>query len=425
MELPELIPGSKAILGFSGGVDSVVLSHLLVERYGIRPYLLHVNYGLRDESDEDERWCRWYAEEHRFEIKVLRVDPKDRDGENLQNWARNLRYNWFQEQVVLLDAVYLFTAHHADDRRETFLMNALRGSGLSGMTGMSNTAIIRPLKDMDKTEVLDYAQTKDLTWREDASNQSTKYTRNKIRHDLAPVLDEVDPRWRGGLKKSIDNLIRDNALLQGLLMDWTEGQVICRSGEYFINEGSWVNRDYAQILLFRYCREIDKGFSFKEIGHFLRGETGHITFGKKHLLVRDRGQFILSKKRELDPHEYVINDIHDTSILPFSLTFTPTSTQNIDFSLDHEWLSMAALKFPLIIRRWRPGDEFVPLGMKGRKKVADFLNELKLPRHHKEHVYVATQEGKLIWVLGYRIDDSLRVVSSDDMAYLAEINHHI
>ena len=86
---------------------------------------------------------------------------------------------------------------------------------------------------------------------------------------------------------------------------------------------------------------------------------------------------------------------------------------------------MAALKFPLIIRRWRPGDEFVPLGMKGRKKVADFLNELKLPRHHKEHVYVATQEGKLIWVLGYRIDDSLRVVSSDDMAYLAEINHHI
>ena len=207
MELPELIPGSKAILGFSGGVDSVVLSHLLVERYGIRPYLLHVNYGLRDESDEDERWCRWYAEEHRFEIKVLRVDPKDRDGENLQNWARNLRYNWFQEQVVLLDAVYLFTAHHADDRRETFLMNALRGSGLSGMTGMSNTAIIRPLKDMDKTEVLDYAQTKDLTWCEDASNQSTKYTRNKIRHDLAPVLDEVDPRWRGGLKKSIDNLI--------------------------------------------------------------------------------------------------------------------------------------------------------------------------------------------------------------------------
>ena len=116
-----IIPGSKAILGFSGGVDSVVLSHWLLQRYNIRPYLLHVNYGLREEADEDERWCRWFAQEHRFEIEVLHADSKRRKGENIQNWARKLRYNWFAERAQALGAEYIFTAHHLDDRKETFL----------------------------------------------------------------------------------------------------------------------------------------------------------------------------------------------------------------------------------------------------------------------------------------------------------------
>ena len=120
MDIPLLIPGSKAILGFSGGVDSVVLSHFLIERYRIRPYLLHVNYGLREESDEDERWCRWYAEEHRFEIVVLKVNPKMRNGQNVQNWARDIRYQFFSEQAELIGARYIFTAHHGDDRRNVF-----------------------------------------------------------------------------------------------------------------------------------------------------------------------------------------------------------------------------------------------------------------------------------------------------------------
>ena len=106
----ELKPGSKAVLGFSGGVDSVVLSQFLLDRYHIRPYLLHVDYGLREEADEDARWCQWYAEEYRFEIEVLSADPSKRSGENVQNWARKIRYNWFKERAEALGAEYVFTA---------------------------------------------------------------------------------------------------------------------------------------------------------------------------------------------------------------------------------------------------------------------------------------------------------------------------
>ena len=163
----EFKPGSKAVLGFSGGIDSVVLSQFLLDRYHIRPYLLHVNYGLREESDEDARWCQWYAEEYRFEIEILTADPSKRSGENVQNWARRVRYNWFKERAEALGAEYVFTAHHMDDRRETFLMNALRGSGLIGITGMKSIEIILPLASMDKAAILEYAKTRELRCRED------------------------------------------------------------------------------------------------------------------------------------------------------------------------------------------------------------------------------------------------------------------
>jgi tRNA(Ile)-lysidine synthase len=422
MELPELLPGSRAVLGFSGGVDSVFLSQWLVERYGIRPYLLHVNYGLRPESDDDEQWCRWYAAEHRFEIEVLRADPNKRSGENVQNWARRIRYHWFNERAKALNAPYIFTAHHADDRRETFIMNALRGSGLTGMTGMNNRKILRPLAHMDKAEIEKRALERGLEWREDASNATLKYTRNKIRNLLPDVFDTIDPRWRGGLKKSIDNLSRDAELLNGLLDHWAAEYTEVKGGEHIIHFGPWIEAPYAQVLLYRFVQTMDYGIAFEEVGHVLFGESGQRTSGKTHMLVRDRKKFYLSPIREIDHSIYTVNSPSDLDQLPFELRLTEKPISEVSYGPDTEWMSPSALTFPLTFRIWKPGDTFLPLGMSGKKKIADFLNDLRVPRHHKEHVYVAVSDSEIVWVLGYRIAQSLKVADSDDTAYLAEIN---
>lgn len=416
-----IIPGSKAILGFSGGVDSVVLSHWLLQRYNIRPYLLHVNYGLREEADEDERWCRWFAQEHRFEIEVLHADPTKRKGENIQNWARKLRYHWFEERAQALGAEYIFTAHHLDDRKETFLMNALRGAGLTGLTGMSHPHILRPLAQMSKADILAFAQEHELTWREDASNQTLKYTRNKVRNLLPQVLDEVEPRWHGGLAKTIDNLVRDRELLEGMLDEFEQHHVREFEDEVHIDFGTWIEQPYAQTLLYRYCLRWDLGFSYEECGHVLKGDSGQLTPGRQKILVKDRTAFILAPKKELDPNTYTIHGPEDLSNLPFALTLKPTPRAQIVFDDDHEWISPSAAPFPWTIRVWKPGDAFLPLGMKGSKKVADFLNDLRLPRHRKKHIYVALHNDEIFWVLGYRIAAHVKVVEGDDMAYLASL----
>ena len=414
-----IIPGSKAILGFSGGVDSVVLSHWLLQRYNIRPYLLHVNYGLREEAAEDEKWCRWFAEEHRFEIEVLHAEPSKRKGRNIQNWARDLRYQWFSERAAALGADYIFTAHHLDDRQETFIMNALRGAGLTGLTGMSNSKLLRPLAQMSKSEIIEFAEEHELSWREDASNHTLKYTRNKVRNLLPEVFDEVEPRWRGGMKKTLDNLVRDRELLEGLLDTFVAQHVSFTEDEIHIAFANWTEEPYAQTLLYRYLLRLDLGFAYEECGHVLKGDSGQLTPGRSMILVKDRDRFIVAPKKELDTNTYHIQGPEDFAKLPFELTLGLTPIKDVIFDENHEWISPSAAPFPWTIRLWKPGDTFLPLGMHGKKKVADFLNDLRIPRHRKKHIYVAVHQDEIFWVLGYRIAAHVKVAEGDDMAYLA------
>lgn len=411
---------NSAVLGFSGGVDSVSLAIYLVENRNVRPYLLHVNYSLRAESDEDEQWCRWFAQEHRFKLFVLKVDPKDHPKKNIQNWARDLRYQWFDSMAEELGASTIYTAHHLGDRQETFFMNALRGSGLLSITGMSNSKIDRPFGNWSKEQVLEFAQERNLEWREDASNQTLKYTRNKVRHLLPPVLDEIDHRWQGGLKNTLNNLDRDRALLKGFLDEFKSDYLSEEGGELLLRMGPWMDKDYAHNLFYQLCKSIDIGFSFDEVGHVLRGESGQRVYGNRWMLVRDRKVFYLSKHEPLDKNVYRIDHLDELSSLPFKLSMTQHEVQNVKFGTSKEWIGGGALKFPLEFRLWKAGDSFVPLGMNGRKKVADFLNDLRLPIHHKERTWVMLHQGEILWVIGHRISDGAKVVESDAIAYLAE-----
>ncbi|MEY2963543.1 MAG: tRNA(Ile)-lysidine synthase [Bacteroidota bacterium] len=410
---------NATILGFSGGVDSVVLALYLVEVRGIRPHLLHVNYGLRPESNEDEQWCRWFAEEHRFKLRVLRLSKEDHPKKNIQNWARKVRYQWFADVAEELGAKTLYTAHHLDDRYETFFMNALRGSGLQALPGMTNSAIERPFKNWTKSEILQWAEQREINWREDASNATLKYTRNKVRHQLLPVLDQVDHRWRGGLRKTLNNLEQDGALLRALVGEFKKKHLVFEHGEFTFAFGDWMERNYALNLLYHVVRDVDQGFSFEEVGHVLVGDSSQRTQGKQWELIKDRKHFYISPIRAIDKEVYIVNSWAELVQFPIGLEVSEHPASAVNFNEPGQWMSAAAISFPVQFRKWKPGDAFIPLGMRGMKKVADFLNDLRLPIHHKEHVVVMISGGEILWVVGHRIADKARVVESDSKAYLA------
>lgn len=410
----------RILIALSGGVDSVVLATLMHKaNYNIA--LAHCNFHLRDEeSNRDEAFVRSWAKENNVELFVKEFDTYGYMKENkisLEMAARDLRYEWFNSLMETKKFDFLCTAHHLDDSIETFFINLLRGTGIAGLHGIQakNDKITRPLLFATREEILNYAKENNITYVEDSTNAETKFTRNKIRHNLFPILKEINPNFENALKKDIEYL-NDTEFIFRREIEKAKSEIIEKENDLIkINISKLLSLNPMKIYLY----EILSDFGFNEtnisdIIQSLEETSGKQFFSKTHRIVKDREYLFIEERKENNTTNdfYLINDEQSSLISPLrmqievmrDLKFINISKEKTIAMLDYD-----LLKFPLILRKWRQGDSFVPFGMRKEKKLSDYFTANKYSIIDKENQWILCSEDKIVWLVGERIDDRFRI----------------
>lgn len=413
-KLPFLKEG-KLLITISGGVDSVVLAHLC-HQSNLNIALAHCNFNLRGkESDADEDFVLQLAEDLDLEVFIESFDTETYSNENklsTQMAARKLRYDWFEELAEQLQFDYILTAHHADDNLETFLINLSRGTGLDGLTGIPevNDNIIRPLLIFSRESIEAYAKENHLKWREDSSNASTKYLRNKLRHDVIPILKEINPQLLQNFGKTIDHLKDSKAIINDSIQDLiSKGIVKLTKKGMQINISLIKEFENPKAYLYYFLN----GFGFTEwndVTELLDAQSGKQLFSEEWRLLKDRTHLHLTEiSSENDFQTITISKTDkqvktDLGILSFDETNAVLAKNKHTIYVDKE-----LLKYPLIIRKWKDGDIFYPLGMIGKKKLSKYFKDEKLSLLDKENVRLLCSGEDIVWVLGKRADNRFKV----------------
>ncbi|MBM3404906.1 MAG: tRNA lysidine(34) synthetase TilS [Bacteroidetes bacterium] len=416
-----ITPDDLILIAISGGLDSLVLFHLLKES-GYHTALAHCNFGLRgNESEADEAFIRELAKKYRVPVFVKRFDTAGyakKKGISIQMAARELRYNWFEEIRKNEGYDWIATAHHLDDQIETFFINLLRGTGISGLGGIMprNGKIIRPILFATRKEILAYAKQHKLSFREDSSNTSKKYLRNRIRLDLIPLIEEIQPEFQSIMADNIRRLKETNDIFLAS-MAGIRKKLIRKS-----KDGDQVNaselRDVSLTFLYELlspygineavCGDLMKSLSeteaklFQSEGYELRLERGMV-------FITQRAQ---RKKEGRKEKVYQIRKGQREMRIPIHLSLREVNKEKeSDVPLDRRFASLDKdkLQFPLLLRRWKPGDVFHPFGMRGKKKLSDFFIDRKMTTREKEDTWLLISGGAIAWVIGHRIDHRFRV----------------
>ena len=397
----------RFLLACSGGLDSIVLAHLCT-RLNLDFHLAHCNFRLRGEaSDGDEQFVEKTASYLHKYFHVTHFDTvgyMNKNSVNVQVAARELRYAWFAELMLDNQIPTLVTAHHADDNLETFLINLSRGTGIDGLTGIpeKTATISRPLLPFSRKQILEFATSENLKWREDSSNSDLKYLRNKIRHELVPVMKELHPTFLDNFKNTLSNLsdtalIFDNhvkELATKIFEPTTEGFRILISELEVLNP----QKSYVRALFKAY------GFTaYNDIIQLLHGLSGKEVHSKTHRLIRDRDYLLLTDLKPKLNDEFLILDDDQQITVPVGMQINAVKT--IKNTGVHVWYcDKDALKYPLVVRKWEKGDYFYPFGMNGKKKISKFFKDEKMDVLSKEKQWLLCSGNEIIWVIGKRGD---------------------
>lgn len=325
--------------------------------------------------------------------------------------ARTLRYNWFDEVLNNFKYDYLLTAHQLDDDLETFFINLSRGTGLNGLTGIpkENNKVIRPLLNFSREEILQYAEENNLKWREDSSNKKTDYLRNKLRLEVLPQFKETNEALLKNFQKTQKNLQSSRNLIDDY-MALVYKLVVSESSDcYKINIQKLEELPHTEALLY----ELLHGFGFTEwddVSNLLEAQTGKQVFSKTHRLLKNRDELLLTEiNLEIDDEEYFV--FEEGIVSPINLTIEPSKYIG-DTEKNLEYFDAEKLNFPLKLRKWKRGDTFQPFGMKGKKKLGKFFKDEKIPLNEKDKIWLLLSDGKIVWIIGHRIDDHFKVAEN-------------
>lgn len=403
----------KLLIAISGGLDSVVLTHLF-NQLNFDISLAHCNFKLRnEESNLDEEFVIKLSQKSSNQIFTIQFNTDKFATENklsTQIAARELRYNWFQELIKKHNFDYVLTAHHADDNLETILINLTRGTGLDGFTGIPkiNGNIVRPLLAFSRDEIAAFAKENGIDWREDKSNASTKYIRNKIRHQVLPVLKEINPNLLDTFAKTIENLQESKQIIDDKIVDISSEILKETDGILKIN----IDKINQLSNPKAYVYQLLKAYNFTEwndVYNLLSAQSGKQVFSKTHRLLKDR-DFLLLSKIDVENHQqenFFIEENKTEILKPIHLvleTVLEKSTENKQTI----YIDKDLLKYPLIVRKWQNGDYLYPLGMQGKKKLSKYFKDEKFSLIEKENTWLlCTTENEIIWVINYRQDKRL------------------
>ena len=408
------LQGKKLLLAVSGGLDSMVLVHLF-QQLNYEIVVLHCNFQLRGlESFEDQQFIQEYSNTNaipfvftQFDTEAFAADFKV----SIQVAARELRYSWFYEQLAIQKGDFILTAHHADDNLETFLINLSRGTGLEGLTGIpaQNEKVIRPLLSFSRQQIEVYASVNKLKWREDSSNASDKYLRNKIRHHLVPLLKELNPNFISSFEKTqsflseAQELVDDAAIMVYQQVAREEGEDI-----YFDLVRLLQLPNYSSYL-YQWLKEF--GFTaWDDIYELVDGQSGKQVLAPYFRLIKDRDCLILSPlQSQENQQEFEIESIESKVKFPLNLDFSTVS--EIGVASDSTiFVDEDKLVFPLTLRHWNEGDIFQPFGMEGKsKKVSKLFKDEKLSLIDKEKIWLLCSNNQVVWVVGIRQDERFKI----------------
>jgi len=422
-------PGDRVLLAVSGGVDSMVMSHLFFQM-NINLGIIHCNFSLRaNESDKDEKMVRDYADKHNIPFYSKQFNTKSYAKENglsVQMAARELRYSWFEEIRVKKGYDTIAVAHNLNDNVETLLINLIRGTGISGLTGMKPAInrIIRPLLFASREDIIVYCKQNYIAYREDMSNAETKYTRNKIRHLIIPLLKEINPSVEYTLNDTAERFIGITEIVSGYIAGLKE-RISKQEGELNIFNFSLLKEHlHNSTILYELFKPYGiTNARLNDLRKVIDGKTGGQIFTDTHRIIKNRKEVIVSANDKVKDTSYKIADINDLRNVPgiVSAEYSDVAS-NFEIPSDHliACIDSEKISFPLTIRKWKAGDQFCPLGMKQKKKLSDYFIDNRYSKITKENKYILESDGKIVWIVGDRIDNRFRITISTRKALIIE-----